>query len=1326
MPSEVSTMSGGQSVDELRRELAEAREQQAATAEILQVISSSPTHLEHVFAVVAASAARLCDANDAAMHQVDGDVLRSVAHHGPISFPETLPLTRGVLTARAVLDRQTIQVADMQAEADEFPSGSDRARSLGFRTILSVPLIRAGEAIGVISLRRAEVRPFTDRQIELLKTFADQAVIAIENTRLFEEVQARTRELQESLEYQTATSEVLNVISRSPSELKPVFDFIARNSSRLCGDEHAIVTRYHGLQVHLVAQHNPRPGTSAEVASFYPVPVARSDFVAVRAISTGSVVHVPDIESEERDSSTLERYRRISARALLAVAMMHQGHPIGSISVSRSMPGPFSKRQIELLQTFADQAVIAIENTRLFEAEQASKRELQESLEYQTATSEVLGVISRSPSELKPVLDAITATARRLGEATRASILEFKDGQFLLVAHNGPDVAGGLSSIAAKVPLDIDRGNLPGRFAIERRTVHVSDIRSDPEYTFFADRESDQRRTMLCAPLMREGELIGVFVMSRDLVRPFSERQIKLVETFADQAVIAIENTRLFNETKQALERQTATSEVLQVISSSPGNLQPIFDTILANAVRLCEAKFGTLYLREGDAFQAAALHNAPPAFVEFWQRGPHRPGASTVLSRVLRTKEVVHIADITADHAYIERDPLFIAAAELGGFRTVLAVPMLKEADVLGAIYIYRQEVRSFSDKQIGLVSNFTRQAVIAIENTRLLRELRQRTDDLSESLEQQTATSEVLHVISRSPGDLKSVFRTMLENATRICDAKFGVLQLYEDGAFRIGAIHNAPPAFAEAMARREPLMRPTPQHPFRRMVTTKVFVQISDLMESPAYKGRDPGIVMLVERASARTFLAVPMLKENEVVGVIAIYRQEVSSFTDKQVELVSNFAKQAVIAIENTRLFDEVQARNRDLTALSEVGRAVSSTLDLKRVLKTIVERAVELSGTDAGSIFYFREDIGRFELGETTGLDEETVAKFRKLDIAAGQTGLGEAIASSKPLQVADITKRPSNPLRDAAIEAGLRAAIIVPLLSAEAPLGALVLQRRSPGEFLQATVTLMQSFADQSAIALENARLFEEIAQKGRELEVASQHKSQFVANMSHELRTPLAAILGYAELIQEGFYGPQPEKSMDALTRIRSNGKHLLGLINTVLDIAKIEAGQFSLNLAEYALSNVVETVRAATESLAETKKIALMTHVPKSLPIGFGDEQRLTQVLLNLVGNAIKFTDTGEVRITARSDNGHFAVTVTDTGPGIPTDQLNRVFEQFHQVDNSNTKKKGGTGLGLAIAKQIVEMHGGRVWVESEPGHGATFQLQLPVRAESPKTLQ
>jgi signal transduction histidine kinase len=455
----------------------------------------------------------------------------------------------------------------------------------------------------------------------------------------------------------------------------------------------------------------------------------------------------------------------------------------------------------------------------------------------------------------------------------------------------------------------------------------------------------------------------------------------------------------------------------------------------------------------------------------------------------------------------------------------------------------------------------------------------------------------------------------------------------------------------------------------------------LHVPDVLADPTYTS------LVGQLANTRTILSVPLLRDGIPIGVLTMGRTKAQPFSDKQIELVETFADQAVIAIENTRLFEEVQARNRDLTALGEVGRVVSSTLDLNVVLKTIVERAVALSGTDAGSIFYYRPESGRFELGETVGLDAEVARSFRKLDIAAEQSRLGQAIANRQPLQVPNVVKQPSNALRDAALEAGLNAALIVPLLGGERAIGALVLQRRPTGEFPAPVIALMQSFTDQSAIALENARLFDELAQKSRELEIASQHKSQFVANMSHELRTPLAGILGYAELMQEGFYEPQGPKSLDALTRIRSNGKHLLGLINTVLDVAKIESGQFTLNMAEYAIESVVETVRSATQSLAQNKKRAFKTEVAKPLPIGLGDEQRLTQVLLNLVGNAIKFTDAGEVRVTAKTVNGRFAVSVADTGPGIPEQERTRIFEQFHQIDNSKTKAKGGTGLGLPL---------------------------------------
>jgi signal transduction histidine kinase len=764
----------------------------------------------------------------------------------------------------------------------------------------------------------------------------------------------------------------------------------------------------------------------------------------------------------------------------------------------------------------------------------------------------------------------------------------------------------------------------------------------------------------------------------------------------------------LERELSEARQQQVGTSEILSILSSSPTNVQPVFNAIARSAVGLCDALYGFVGRFDGELMHIGATHNyTPQALQEIERAYPMRPDRSTVSGRVILTRSVVHIPDVREDPEYSSLRP-----ARRGGWRAMLGVPMLRQGDPIGMILVVREQPGPFSETQIKLLKTFADQAVIAIENTRLFEAEQASKRELQESLNHQTATSEILGVISRSPTDVEPVFQTIARSAAELCDANNGSVFRFEGGLIHLASFHNLSSEITNAIRDVWPAP-PDRGSVTARAILTRSVVHISDVTQDSEYTAS------ALIAAGFRTGLAVPMMRAGEPIGAITVARMECRPFTARQIDLLKTFADQAVIAISNVGLFEEVRARNRDLTALGEVGRAVSSTLDLEVVLKTIVERAVSLSGTHGGAIFYYREDVGSFELGETAGLANEVIDRLQKLEIVAKDTALGDVINRRQPIVITDLTKWPTKPLRAAAIEAGLRASLIVPLISAEGPIGTLVLLRRNPGEFSQTVVTLMQSFADQSAIALENARLFDEIAQKSRELEIASQHKSQFVANMSHELRTPLAAILGYAELMQEGFYEPLGQKSLDALTRIRSNGKHLLGLINTVLDIAKIESGQFTLNMAEYALGNIVETVRSATESLAETKKLALMTHAAKSLPIGFGDEQRLTQVLLNLVGNAIKFTDTGEVRVTASAANSHFTVSVTDTGPGIPGDQLTRVFEQFHQVDNSNTKAKGGTGLGLAISKQIVEMHGGRIWVESVLGKGATFHMELPIRA-------
>ena len=705
-------------------------------------------------------------------------------------------------------------------------------------------------------------------------------------------------------------------------------------------------------------------------------------------------------------------------------------------------------------------------------------RERAEALEQQAATYDVLKVISRSTFDLQAVLATLVNSAGSLCKSDNAQIF-LREGEFYrLAADNG--FSPEYQQYLREHPIPPGRGSLVARTALQGVTVHLPDVLADHEYTWHESRKLGGYRTMLGVPLVRDGNCIGVMALTRSQVQPFTDKQIKLVQTFATQAVIAIENTGLLNELRESLQQQTATADVLKVIASSTGELAPVFETLLANATKLCEASYGDMWLCEGDDLRFAALHGSlPEIFLEQSRTGKlFRPAPDLPGARAIKTRQPVQFADLSTSKAYRDREPIVIAAVDIAGIRTLLAVPMLKEGKPVGVILIYRQEVRPFTEKQIELVQHFAAQAVIAIENARLLSELR-------ESLERQTATSDVLTVIASSTGELSAVFDRILENATRICEAKFANLFLYADSSFRIAAQQNAPAAYAEQW-QKNPILSvdDSPRNPLTRLLTTKDVVHVDDLSADQGYIDQSPRMVSLVESAKARTLVAVPMLKDDKLIGAIVIYRQEVRPFTHKQIELVQSFASQAVIAIENARLLNELRESLQQQTATSEILEVISnSPTDTQPAFDAIVRSGLRLF-PDAAIVISVPE-------GETVHLGAIAVAE--PADKAALQSRYpmpltreyitGTAILDRQEMDISDARDTPLQliPGGQNFLASGYRAITVIPMMRGEATIGALSVVRRQPGALSDKQKELLRTFASQAVIAIENTRLFSEL-----------------------------------------------------------------------------------------------------------------------------------------------------------------------------------------------------------------------------------------------------
>jgi GAF domain-containing protein/CheY-like chemotaxis protein len=1269
----------------LFNDLDAALERQTAMTDVLEAVSTARFDLQPVFDQIAVHAQRLCRDTAAfvSIRQRDQS-LAIVAAQGPGTAPEEHPdfvnrweVDTNTTTGTVYATGRPVHIRDWQeVPADKYPNS--QARRSGARTLLALPMRRHGDVVGAIGFARHEPGGYDDDEVALLQAFTDQAAIAVDNARLLAEIEERNAELSESLELQTATSDVLRLISAHPGDLATVLQGIAERAAALCDAETGSVLLRHGDILRIEAETAVPEGNNS---------ILGREFVAERTINrrardAGEPVFLDDFQ-QVRDSVGREVARELPAlHSFASVALMLEDEWIGNLNLTRTEVRPFDPKVGAIMQAFADQAAIAVANAKLF-------NDLDAALERQTAMTDVLEVVSTSRSELQPVFDRIVEHAQRLCEDVFAYVT-LPDADVSVVAAAGANIPGGDTFENRSVPLDMN--STTGAVHATGEAIHIRDMHELPADRFPTSRVRQMgARSLLVLPMGRHGEVIGSIGFMRMAPGGFTDDEMSLLKAFTDQAAIAVANARLLSEIEkrntelsESLELQTVTSDILRLISANPGDLTTVLQGIAERAAALCDAQYGSVLLRHGDVLRVEAEASSAD--------GARRMvGREFVAERTINRRARDARRPLFLDDFQEVRDTVGVQVArEAPELHSFASVALVLDDEWIGNLNVTRDEVRPFDPKISPILQAFADQAAIAVANAKLF-------NDLDAALERQTAMTDVLDAVSTARLDLQPVFDMVAHHADRLCQGTGAMVLVREDDDLVLSAVAGPVPGGSERVGS---YTVPIDESSITGAAVVRgEVIHIRDWDEQTALAYADsPG-----RRIGHRSALAVPMMRGGVAIGAVAFARPERGGYSDDEIALLETFADQAAIAVDNARLLREIEERNRDLTESLELQTATSDILQLisanpgrlNSIFQGIIDQTIRLCDADGGAVMV--RDGDELVMTARGGLNPGRIG--RRYDVSGRDL--------SAPVFVEDYSALESG--------VGVGSLVTVPLMVEGAHYGQLNATRRDVRPFEPHHGRILQVFAEQAAIAISNANLFAQLEEQTRLAQEANEAKGSFLATMSHEIRTPMNAVIGMSGLLLDTDLQPRQREFAEI---IRSSGESLLGIINDILDFSKIDAGRLELEVSPFDLRACVESAFDLVTEPAARKGLELAFLIDPAIPDGIsGDVTRLRQVMVNLLANAVKFTEVGEVVMTVEPGEApnEIHVAVRDTGIGIPADRAHKLFEEFSQLDSSTTRKYGGTGLGLAVSKRLAELMGGTMWVESVEGEGATFHFTI-----------